>query len=263
MPGIKRAMTKERLPRISYSLCPQVSEYTDGISARTESKPTLTAEEDEMNTISRDAYEGDLVSRLRNWRGLHIAHSGRLYEEAADEIERLRNGALEGRETVSLTAEEREAIAGAMWDYGQYADELGLSVAEATERQATLRGLLDRTKDQERRDINSDNTQGDAEPSLASAGSQIAAGLVAAIIQTDANGKVEGIRHQTEDDFPPNELIPLYLCPQLSISRPERLAIRRAADWLAKAAETRNDIHTAGYLCDDAAVLRGLLDRTK
>jgi hypothetical protein len=45
-----------------------------------------------------------------------------------------------------LTDEEREAIAGAMWDYGQYADELGLSVAEVTERQATLRGLLDRTK---------------------------------------------------------------------------------------------------------------------
>jgi hypothetical protein len=95
----------------------------------------------------------------------------------------------------------------------------------------------------------------------ASAGSQVGAGLVAAIIQTDANGKVKGIRHQTEDDFPPNELIPLYLCPQLSISRPERLAIRRAADWLAKAAESRNDIHTAGYLCDDAAVLRGLLGR--
>jgi hypothetical protein len=45
-----------------------------------------------------------------------------------------------------LTDEEREAIAGAMWDYGQYADELGLSVAEVTERQATLRGLLDRTE---------------------------------------------------------------------------------------------------------------------
>jgi hypothetical protein len=46
----------------------------------------------------------------------------------------------------TLTDEEREAIAGAMWDYGQYADELGLSVAEVTERQATLRGLLERTK---------------------------------------------------------------------------------------------------------------------
>jgi hypothetical protein len=46
----------------------------------------------------------------------------------------------------TLTDAEREAIAGAMWDYGQYADELGLSVAEVTERQATLRGLLDRTE---------------------------------------------------------------------------------------------------------------------
>jgi hypothetical protein len=91
----------------------------------------------------------------------------------------------------------------------------------------------------------------------------LAAGLVAAIMQTNSNGKVEGIRHQEEDDFPPNELIPLYLCPQLSISRSERLAIRRAADWLAKAAESRNDIHTAGYLCDDAAVLRKLLDRLR
>jgi hypothetical protein len=99
------------------------------------------------------------------------------------------------------------------------------------------------------------------ERSVASTGSQIAAGLVAAIIQTDANGKVEGIRHQAEYDFPPNELIPLYLCPQLSISRPERLAIGRAADWLAKAAESRNDIHTAGYLCEDAATLRNLLER--
>ena len=36
------------------------------------------------------AYEGDIVSRLRHWRGLHLAHGGRLYEEAADEIERLR-----------------------------------------------------------------------------------------------------------------------------------------------------------------------------
>lgn len=41
----------------------------------------------------------------------------------------------------------------------------------------------------------------------------------------------------------------------------EREAIGRAADWLAKAAESRNDIHTAGYLCDDAAALRKLLER--
>ena len=53
-----------------------------------------------MNTIDRRAYEGDIVSRLRHWRGLHLAHSGELFEAAADEIERLRNGASAARETV-------------------------------------------------------------------------------------------------------------------------------------------------------------------
>ena len=41
-------------------------------------------------TIAKEAYEGDIVSRLRNWRGLHLAHGGDLFEEAAGEIERLR-----------------------------------------------------------------------------------------------------------------------------------------------------------------------------
>ena len=39
---------------------------------------------------TKEAYEGDIVSRLRNWRGLHLASSGDLFEEAADEIEQLR-----------------------------------------------------------------------------------------------------------------------------------------------------------------------------
>jgi hypothetical protein len=43
------------------------------------------------SVITREAYEGDIVDRLRNWRGLHLAHGGRLFEEAADEIERLRS----------------------------------------------------------------------------------------------------------------------------------------------------------------------------
>jgi hypothetical protein len=42
------------------------------------------------HTITAAAYDGDIVCRLRNWRGLHLAHGGRLFEEAADEIERLR-----------------------------------------------------------------------------------------------------------------------------------------------------------------------------
>jgi len=49
--------------------------------------------------ISTSAYEGDVESRCRNWRGLHIAHGGLLFEAAADEIKRLR-----------LTDEEQEAV---------------------------------------------------------------------------------------------------------------------------------------------------------
>jgi len=104
-----------------------------------------------MNTIDRRAYEGDIVSRLRHWRGLHLAHGGELFEAAADEIERLRNGAVEGCETVcphvrgtvtqhcelnfTLTDEERAAIETAMRWLEPYPP-----VA------ATLRSLLERLK---------------------------------------------------------------------------------------------------------------------
>jgi hypothetical protein len=76
-----------------------------------------------MRTITREAYEGDIVSRLRHWRGLHLAHGGELFEEAADEIERLR-----------LTNEERAAI---------LASE-GFWALEQSPHAATLRSLLDR-----------------------------------------------------------------------------------------------------------------------
>jgi hypothetical protein len=106
-----------------------------------------------MHTISKAAYEGDIVSRLRNWRGLHLAHGGDLFEEAADEIESLRKaitGIADQDATLSvcndnvtvtmdatLTDAEREAIAACVAD-----DE----AATAHERADTLRGLLTRTK---------------------------------------------------------------------------------------------------------------------
>jgi hypothetical protein len=52
----------------------------------------------------------DIVHRLRDWRNLHLALGGELFEAAADEIERLRKGAVAGCETVRLTDAEREAI---------------------------------------------------------------------------------------------------------------------------------------------------------
>ena len=74
-------------------------------------------------TIDSRAYDGDLVSRLRNWRGLHLAHGGQMYDEAADEIERLRP-----------TDAERAAL---HW-FAHY----GLP----EHRAATLRNLLERLK---------------------------------------------------------------------------------------------------------------------
>lgn len=49
--------------------------------------------------VRREAYEGDIVNRLRNWRGLHLAHGGDLFEEAADTISNMR-----------LTNDEHEAL---------------------------------------------------------------------------------------------------------------------------------------------------------
>jgi hypothetical protein len=92
----------------------------------------------------------DIVERIRKLRFVHIPGASDLMEEACQEIERLRNGAAAGRETVcphvrgtvtqhcslnfTLTDEEREAIEDA--------------VAELTPGPiaATLRNLLERTK---------------------------------------------------------------------------------------------------------------------
>jgi hypothetical protein len=49
---------------------------------------------------SKGAVMSDIVERLRNWRTVHLARLHLLMEEAAAEIERLRNGAVESREAV-------------------------------------------------------------------------------------------------------------------------------------------------------------------
>lgn len=103
--------------------------------------------------ISKAAYEGDVVSRLRNWRGLHLAHSGDLCEEAADEIETLRTAlariasqdatfsVIGGNIIVDvdakLTDAEREALTVA-------SIELQCLTMSETNHSAALRGLLAR-----------------------------------------------------------------------------------------------------------------------
>jgi len=82
-----------------------------------------------MYTIDRAAYEGDIVSRLRNWRGLHLAHSGELFDEAAGEIERLR-----------LTPAERAGIQESVDEFSSWGSLVANQIAE------NLRRLLERTK---------------------------------------------------------------------------------------------------------------------
>jgi hypothetical protein len=104
-----------------------------------------------MNTIDRRAYEGDIVSRLRHWRGLHLAHGGVLFDEAADEIARLREAirrladqdatlSVQGGDVTvtldaTLTAKERKAVEFAAEHFGAFKNQA-----------ATLRKLLERLK---------------------------------------------------------------------------------------------------------------------
>lgn len=105
----------------------------------------------------------------------------------------------------------------------------------------------------------STTTQDDAAMSPASDGY----GVVAAMIQTDEHGKVAGIRHQERDSFPPNKLIPLYLCPQLTVSKKEQQAIKIAIEWLTTLSSRRREIHSADLLLQDARTLSGLLQRIR
>lgn len=106
---------------------------------------TLEKEPMGINTIRLEAYEGDIASRLRNWRGLHISHSGKLFEEAAAEIERLRSqpcphvtGTVTRYCTLTpftLTEEELRAIRRAKAVAGEMHD---------SRMEAALGGLLER-----------------------------------------------------------------------------------------------------------------------
>jgi hypothetical protein len=93
----------------------------------------------------------DIVSQLNGWRSVHLARGGELFEEAADDITRLRwrlkvceniiarmnathdDGSVQNRCT--LTAKERKAVAFAADHFGSFKNQA-----------ATLRNLLERLK---------------------------------------------------------------------------------------------------------------------
>ena len=102
----------------------------------------------------------DIVKRIRKLRFVHIPGTSDLMEEACQEIERLRNGAADARETVcphvrgtvtqhcalnfTLTDEEREAV--------EWFSEVRKPLTRLTQShnrekyKATLCGLLERLK---------------------------------------------------------------------------------------------------------------------
>jgi hypothetical protein len=89
--------------------------------------------------------------------------------------------------------------------------------------------------------MSDDNTQDGAEPSPASAGSQ--------------NTHMATARLSAANTWLQEEI------RRLRLTATERGSLGRAAAWLAKAAESRKELHSAGYLCEDAAVLRSILER--
>ncbi len=48
---------------------------------------------------------------------------------------------------------------------------------------------------------------------------------------------------------------------EAGLTKKQRDAVGRAYEWLRQIASQRKDIHSAGYVLDDAATLRGLLAR--
>lgn len=103
-----------------------------------------------MRTVSPAAYEDDIISRLRNWRGLSYAAGGELFEEAAEEIERLRKAITSlAAQDATLTALEREAILGvsnfvsSLKDCLSLEDEVKVTLQKISE---TLWRLLERIK---------------------------------------------------------------------------------------------------------------------
>jgi hypothetical protein len=100
-----------------------------------------------MSYITKEAYDDDIVVRLRNWRGRHLAHCGELFEQAADEIERLYAEIERLRTTpassLPLTDAELEAVAIAQRYYAHECETDGVTNEDVMVAN-TLRALLAR-----------------------------------------------------------------------------------------------------------------------
>jgi hypothetical protein len=123
-----------------------------------------------------------------------------------------------------------------------------------------LSGLSENTQDQERRDMNNDNTRDAAEPSPASAGSQPVAWEI-----RRSDGALEALTpcvrmsEQILRCIGGGTILPLYRHPQPTLTDEEREALRKVLR------RVRED-YFAGRFADSveiAAVIDGLLERTR
>jgi hypothetical protein len=108
--------------------------------------------------------------------------------------------------------------------------------------------------------MNTDNTQGGAEPSPASAGSQPVAwatvsteGATAGTLWTFSDS-IEAAFRKKVDSYQPCDIVPLYRKPQPTLTDEEREAV----EWFSNFARPQN----GPVIGRHAAALRGLLERT-
>ena len=216
----------------------------------------------------------DIVERIRALHFVHVPVASALFEEACQEIERLRQDLSQK----NLTDAEREALLAMACHCDTRCG------SEWVKLSATLRALLSRTgtssrqtgdnaaechshgvkcpererlTDAERRGMDTDNTQGVNEPSPASAGSQPFAW---AVTPTGKDGEID-----CEFVYPCEAtagdvalgcngvVVPLYR--QSTLTDEEREAVEACVDWCDGVASPTQS--------ERAATLRALLERTK
>jgi hypothetical protein len=121
---------------------------------------------------------------------------------------------------------------------------------------------LENDKDQERRTMNTDNTQDGAEPSPASAGSQPVAWWVTLPGRDFPYlSHIEDRALFCQKEEPGSEVVPLYRHPQPMLTDEERAAIQRAIDsHQHRAAEMHSRSWAASAIKNDCDTLRALLD---
>jgi hypothetical protein len=122
--------------------------------------------------------------------------------------------------------------------------------------------IPDNTEDQEHRTM-SENKSQDAKAMPPASSGSVSEPMAFAVTQPDSYVVVHSLHSAfaMRDMCGGGEIVPLYRKPQPTLTDAEREAVEQAAQWMVQLAKDRGEIHSAGYFVDDAATLRGLLER--